>query len=193
MIRVAWLVLVCFLTAATVPTVEEITPRTGGEARYWTADYSLIVGESWTVGATSEDAGEIINWRTWLWTPATKTVWLDAIVAVPEYCRPESVRLDREDYRLLMISCPEQRESGWPYSYHSYLVRLPRDARDWFAAGDMDRDGDIDQTDFGYFQCCLSGPGIAPMPDCWAADLDCDRDADKDDTERMVALMMGAK
>lgn len=32
--------------------------------------------------------------------------------------------------------------------------------------GDLDRDGDVDQTDFGIFQRCWSGPNIPANPEC---------------------------
>jgi hypothetical protein len=51
-----------------------------------------------------------------------------------------------------------------------------------FARCDFDIDHDVDQSDFGRFQACLSGPGV-PQLDlaCDGADLDNDDDVDKDD------------
>lgn len=51
-----------------------------------------------------------------------------------------------------------------------------------FARCDFDIDHDVDQSDWGRFQACLSGPGV-PQPDlaCDGADLDDDDDVDKDD------------
>jgi acetyl esterase/lipase len=46
---------------------------------------------------------------------------------------------------------------------------------------DFDLDGDIDQSDFGRFQTCLSGPTIPPNADCLYADLDLDNDVDHSD------------
>ncbi len=47
---------------------------------------------------------------------------------------------------------------------------------------DFDRDGDVDQEDFGHLQACLSGPGAAQVdPDCLDARLDEDEDVDPDD------------
>ncbi len=42
--RMAMLLLPMLLGGA---TVEQVTPATGGETRYWTLDYSLIVGETY--------------------------------------------------------------------------------------------------------------------------------------------------
>lgn len=54
--------------------------------------------------------------------------------------------------------------------------------------GDFDHDRDVDQADFGMFQRCYSGSGIAPTdPAC--AETDLDRDADVDATD--FALFQG--
>jgi hypothetical protein len=58
---------------------------------------------------------------------------------------------------------------------------------------DMDADGDVDQTDFGMFQICLSGPGIQQEnPACIAARLDADTDVDTDDFGIFQACISGA-
>ncbi len=47
---------------------------------------------------------------------------------------------------------------------------------------DLDRDGDVDQADFGLLQSCLTGPFIPQTdPDCGGALLDADDDVDTDD------------
>jgi hypothetical protein len=47
---------------------------------------------------------------------------------------------------------------------------------------DRDSDGDLDQSDFGWFQTCLSGAFIQQTdPNCTDADLDHDADVDQDD------------
>jgi hypothetical protein len=47
---------------------------------------------------------------------------------------------------------------------------------------DFDLDGDVDMEDFGQFQACLSGPGVAQTaPACINALLDDDDDVDHDD------------
>jgi len=49
--------------------------------------------------------------------------------------------------------------------------------------GDLDRDGDVDQTDFGYLQVCLTGSSAGQTdPDCQRAKLDDDGDVDSADT-----------
>lgn len=47
---------------------------------------------------------------------------------------------------------------------------------------DQDLDGDVDQTDFGFFQACMTGPAIAQLdPACAWARLDVDADVDLND------------
>ena len=47
---------------------------------------------------------------------------------------------------------------------------------------DFDQDGDVDQADFGRFQACFTGPGVAQDdPACTGAKLDTDDDVDQDD------------
>lgn len=60
-------------------------------------------------------------------------------------------------------------------------------------AGDFDRDGDLDLSDFGRFQSCLSGPGInQPNPACDPARFDDDGDVDLDDLAVFLSCMMGS-
>jgi hypothetical protein len=59
--------------------------------------------------------------------------------------------------------------------------------------GDFDDDGDVDLEDFGYFQTCLTGPGIAQNEErCKAARLDVDEDVDGDDFGIFQACLTGA-
>jgi len=57
---------------------------------------------------------------------------------------------------------------------------------------DFDLDGDIDQSDFGYFQACLSGPDTPRAESrCWFARLDGDDDVDQDDVALFEACSTG--
>ncbi|GMU20217.1 MAG: hypothetical protein AMXMBFR13_03150 [Phycisphaerae bacterium] len=48
--------------------------------------------------------------------------------------------------------------------------------------GDIDRDGDVDQEDFGRFQVCLTGGGMPQTdPSCQPCRLDMDSDVDQND------------
>jgi len=58
--------------------------------------------------------------------------------------------------------------------------------------GDFDRDGDVDQTDFGRFQSCLTGSGASQEAgDCQPARLDGDLDVDQDDFGLFQACISG--
>ena len=58
---------------------------------------------------------------------------------------------------------------------------------------DLDRDGDVDQEDFGQLQMCFSGPGIAQRaPECLGSRLDEDEDVDQDDFAILQECMSGA-
>jgi hypothetical protein len=58
---------------------------------------------------------------------------------------------------------------------------------------DFDKDGDVDQSDFGHFQACLSGPS-SPQYDssCQDAKLDDDGDVDQLDFGVFQACVTGA-
>jgi hypothetical protein len=57
---------------------------------------------------------------------------------------------------------------------------------------DFDRDGDVDQEDFAFFQRCLSGSHKPPALGCAAADLDGDGDVDQNDFTLFLGCMSGA-
>jgi hypothetical protein len=57
---------------------------------------------------------------------------------------------------------------------------------------DFDRDGDVDQRDFGVLQSCFSGPGVASViPECEVAQLDDDDDVDAEDLSQFLLCMAG--
>jgi hypothetical protein len=61
------------------------------------------------------------------------------------------------------------------------------------AAADLDLDGDVDQSDFGLFQACYSGAGIAQNdPNCEKARLDGDNDVDATDFAIFQDCLSGA-
>lgn len=58
--------------------------------------------------------------------------------------------------------------------------------------GDFDGDGDVDGSDFGYFQSCLTGPAIPQdNPDCFGARFTADLDVDEDDLIIMLRCLSG--
>lgn len=59
--------------------------------------------------------------------------------------------------------------------------------------GDFDRDGDVDQSDFGRMQICLSGSSVPQLnPSCAAARLDGDDDVDQADVTKLLNCMSGS-
>ena len=58
--------------------------------------------------------------------------------------------------------------------------------------GDFDLDSDVDQADYGVFQQCISGIGVAVSQACKIADLDGDNDVDNSDFGIFQACMSGA-
>ena len=58
--------------------------------------------------------------------------------------------------------------------------------------GDFEDDGDIDVTDFGHLQVCLSGDATAYASGCRDADLDEDADVDAADFSLFVNCIGGA-
>jgi hypothetical protein len=57
---------------------------------------------------------------------------------------------------------------------------------------DFDRDGDVDQADFGRFQACYTAQGQPVVAGCEDADLDADRNVDMNDFRVFQACMSGA-
>jgi len=58
--------------------------------------------------------------------------------------------------------------------------------------GDFDSDGDVDQSDFGHFQACLTGSAVPITdPNCLDANLDGDSDVDQDDFAIFQGCMSG--
>ncbi|UCD30496.1 MAG: hypothetical protein JSV03_08520, partial [Planctomycetota bacterium] len=57
---------------------------------------------------------------------------------------------------------------------------------------DFDDDHDVDQEDFGFFQVCYSGPGIAYPQGCEEADLNDDNVVDQQDFDIFHGCLGGA-
>jgi hypothetical protein len=59
-------------------------------------------------------------------------------------------------------------------------------------AADFDRDGDVDQSDFGHLQACLKGATVAITdPGCLNADLDGENDVDQADVLVFLRCLTG--
>jgi len=77
-------------------------------------------------------------------------------------------------------------DSTWVVASSGYDVHRGR-------RGDLDGDGDSDQSDFGLFQACYTASGIPqPDPTCIDALLDGDDDVDRDDFGILQRCMSGA-
>ena len=60
-----------------------------------------------------------------------------------------------------------------------------------FSMADFDRDDDVDQKDFGHFQKCVSGVGIAYGPGCQDADFDGNGAVDATDLDVFLQCLCG--
>lgn len=81
---------------------------------------------------------------------------------------------------------PYGDNTGWILSSANYNVEQS-------IPGDFDRDGDVDQEDFGVFQTCYSGPGVEQAdPACAGARLDEDVDVDQCDFAGFQSCMSGS-
>lgn len=61
-----------------------------------------------------------------------------------------------------------------------------------FSRADFDRDGDVDQADFGHLQSCLTGNMVAQnVPQCTNARLDGDSDVDQVDALLLIGCLTG--
>ena len=58
---------------------------------------------------------------------------------------------------------------------------------------DFDGDGDVDLSDFGHIQACLTGRGVRVTdPNCFGCIFDGDYDVDGDDVREFLKCMSGA-
>lgn len=82
-------------------------------------------------------------------------------------------------------------------TYYLGNAQLDQDRVDVFLGGDVpavadfDRDGDVDQTDFGVFQACLSGSAVPYGPGCGNADFDGDGAVDQNDFAAFLDCLGG--
>jgi polysaccharide biosynthesis protein PslG len=127
-------------------------------------------------GGTDPDAGTVV------WSPErlTENEWQEQTVEAVAEAR--SVTVFVRGRALQYIS-----GLHWLYVDDARFTALPTT----YAAADFDRDGDIDQVDFGHFQACYSGSGIDPDPACTDAKLDMDADVDLDDFAVFQTCMSG--
>jgi hypothetical protein len=102
---------------------------------------------------------------------------------VPDECEPDQPDEDADGVRDACDRCPHT-----PQGLSVDLEGCPP-----YVPGDMNRDGDVDQEDFGNFQSCLSGSGVPQTdPACQNAKLDLDSDVDLNDLKVFQKCMSGA-
>ena len=128
-----------------------------------------------TVSFTDQSTGEI---DTWSWSFGDEGTSGDP--------NPSHEYLDPDTYTVsLTVTGPGGSDTETKANY----ITVTEPAYD----GDFDHDDDVDQEDFGFFQVCLSGSGIAqPDPACEPAQLDDDNDVDQDDFAVFLACFSGA-
>jgi DNA-binding beta-propeller fold protein YncE len=140
------------------------------------------------VGTISEGSGERLGAALiGLDTPTLKGVW-----DTPPYLHDGSAESLHD---VIVTRNPEDR-----HGRTSHLTELQRgqlvaylQQLDNVSPGDFDADDDVDQSDFGAFQICLSGPTVPQFdPDCGSARLDADSDVDQDDLTLFRAAQLGA-
>lgn len=80
------------------------------------------------------------------------------------------------------------KDVGGLYSTAAPAVGTP------YVPPDLDRDGDVDMSDFAKFQLCMSGAYIPQTdPNCAQALFDADSDVDPDDVAMFLGCMNGAQ
>lgn len=141
----------------------------------------------WTSSTSSGFAGTVIRYRT----DQPPTGPNDGALLVVKGGAPGSVQTHSRTGLT----------NGVTYYYAAYAYR--EDVSNYYSTSsnifgtpsikpDMDRDGDVDQADFGLFQLCLTGPSVAqPLPACQAARLDNDEDVDQNDFGIFQSCMKG--
>lgn len=169
--------------------VVKISPAEGGGVLFKNSEWTFVLGNYWGTNAD----GSFFE-RTWIWTPETGAVWLDAMVSFAENdARVREVRDLGSEYQIEIRTMAVREDGRWLYRDDTYFVWLPKDPAKWFGSGDFDRDGDVDQTDFGLLQRCLSGAGVPTSAVCRYADLDADGDADNVDMNIFTQKATGAR
>jgi hypothetical protein len=140
---------------------------------------------SWTNPGTADSLGTLIRFK------------IDGFPAGPHDGRPLVIKPNLPGSADSFVHSGLDRALTYYYAAFSYdgvpnhgpaATRSIRPA----APADLDLDGDVDQSDFGRFQACLSGSGVAYGPGCQDADLDGNGSVDQDDFGLFQACVSGA-
>jgi hypothetical protein len=141
-----------------------------------------------------------IRWLTYNFSAADKTmpIWLWTLEP-GDYVLRHGPDANLDDQ---MDSVTESIPFTYQQRRTSLTITLPANRMEVFeivsagpptAPGDFDRDGDVDQKDFGHLQGCFTEPGVPPDdPNCSDARLDADSDVDSDDFALFQACFSGA-
>jgi O-glycosyl hydrolase len=184
---------------------ETVTPPAGRyiTGLYGTTYHWCLFGARWQ-GEILADQSEIYTFETLnldgarLWVDGKLIIddwagWFthtnDGSLALTSGWHP--IRLDYYRYH------PEAGEGGVIRLYYSspsvskHIIPADHLATVGMPRGDLDRDYDIDQEDFGRFQACYSGSNEHFGPGCEGADLDGDGDVDQSDSTVLQRCISG--
>lgn len=133
-------------------------------------------------GQTSDPAASTIVWSANLMqSPRRETDWW--------YSHNLSFRSTGLQVSLWFKGGQPAGQSPWRIMLDE--VKLTRTGGPYYAKGDFDRDGDVDQADFGSLQACLDTNGAVSAP-CVSLSLDADSDVDQDDLVVFLSCFGGA-
>lgn len=121
------------LLTLALPSVRDLTPPGGGFVYGFSSDFQFACG-SGRAGA-------------WVWSEQTGMVLLAQMVDIPATdCYVRQFKQVGSEWKILVEYWPIVTDTK------QFLVTLPCDPDQWFIPGDFDRDGDVDQADFGLWQ-----------------------------------------
>jgi alpha-glucosidase len=106
----------------------------------------------------------------------------DAVLLGDNTSSPSFVRTEQRIYGNSSLSLWMRHGGGFVGMFTPVELKYP----------DFDEDGDVDQSDFGHIQVCLTGENITPPADgCDDSDLDQDEDIDSDDLDIFYGCLSG--
>jgi len=115
------------------------------------------------------------NYGVTLIARAADGTMLDSAASPPPILDPVRIAARRKRHAIAHLECWPNQTNATVRIDNLDLVLQP-------AIADFDRDGDVDQSDFGHFQACLTGADAAQNdPACRNALLDNDSDVDQAD------------
>lgn len=139
----------------------------------------------WRTSASADCNGTLIRYRTDTWPSGPQ----DGTLVVDRRNQPSV----NESFSHAAVSGTTCYYAAFAYdesfncSAPALVSAMP------FVPPDSDRDGDVDQIDFGRFQACLTGPAMPQAePACQWARLDGDEDVDQNDFAVFQACLSGA-